>query len=107
MTKECRKALTEQFEQEHKGLPFDSIEKVMRQDIESWFSKRDKNIRLSYDTSLKGRPGQVSMTYSGVTKDAHFKVHIDGLFTSAGSSDNAPSYLKSLNLYVDKRDFTR
>lgn len=107
VTKECRKVLTELFEQKHKGIPFDSVEKVMRQEIESWFSRRDKNIKLSYDTSLKGRPGQISMTYLGVTKDAHFKIHVDSIFTLAGSSNNASSYLKSLNLNVDKRDFTR
>jgi len=32
---ECRKALTEQFEREHKGIPFGSVEKAMRQGIES------------------------------------------------------------------------
>ena len=105
--KECRKALTGRFEQEHKGIPFDSVEKVMRQEIESWFSKRDKNIRLSHDKSLNGRPGEILVTYSAATKDSHFKIHIDGLFTLAGSSNNAPSYLKSLDLRVDKRDFTR
>jgi UTP:GlnB (protein PII) uridylyltransferase len=79
----------------------------MRQEIESWFSKRDKNIRLSHDKSLNGRPGEILVIYSAATKDAHFKIHVDGLFTLAGSSDSAPSYLKSLDLRVDKRDFTR
>jgi lysine/ornithine N-monooxygenase len=107
VTKECRKAVSENFEQAHKGIPFDSVDKVMRQEIESWFSKRDKNIRLSHDRSLRGRPGEILVTYSGATKDAHFKIHVDGVFTLAGSSNNAPSYLKSLDLHVDKRDFTR
>lgn len=107
VTKECRRALTGRFEQEHKGIPFDSVERVMREEIESWFSKRDKNIRLSHDKSINGRPGEILVTYSGATKDAHFKIHVDSLFTLAGSSDNAPSYLKSLDLHVDKRDFTR
>ncbi len=106
-TKECRKALTEQFAQQHKGTPFDSVEKVLRQEIESWFSRRDDNIKLRHEKSLNGKPGEILVTYSGETKDAHFKIHVDSLFTLAGSSNNAPSYLKSLNLYVDKRDFTR
>lgn len=96
-----------QFEHEHKGIPFDSVEKVMRQAVEFWFAKRDKNITISYDKSLSGRLGEILLTYSGATKDAHFKIHVDGFFTLTSSSNNAPSYLKSLNLYVDKRDFTR
>lgn len=105
LTKERRKALTAQFEHEHKGIPFESVETVMRQAIESWFAKRDKNMTISHDKSLSGRPGEIFVTFSGVTKDVHFKIHVDSLFTLAGSSNNAPSYLKSLNLYVDKRDF--
>ena len=107
VTKECRKALTEQFEQEHKGIPFGSVEKIMRQGIESWFAKRDPNIKLSHEKSLNGRPGEILVTYSGSTKDSHFKLHVDGIFTLAGSSGGAPSYLKNLNVRVDKRDFTR
>jgi len=107
LTKECRKALTVKFEHEHKGISFDSIETIMRLDIESWFAKRDKNITISHDKSLSGRLGEILMTYSGMTKGAHFKIHVEGLFTLASSSNNAPSYLKNLNLYVDKRDFSK
>jgi hypothetical protein len=107
LTKECRKALTAKFQIEHKGIPFDSIETTMRQDIESWFAKRDKNIAISHDKSLKGRPGEILMTYSGVTKGAHFKIHVESLFTLSGSSPNSPAYLKNLNIYVDKREFMK
>lgn len=107
LTKECRKALTAQYEHEHKGIPFDSTETIMRQDIESWFAKRDKNITIKHDKSLSGRPGEILMIYSGATKGAHFKIHVDSLFTLVGSSINAPSYLRNLNLYVDKRDFKK
>ena len=107
LTKECRKALTIKFEHEHKGIHFDSIESTMQREIESWFVRRDKNIGITHDKSIKGRPGELHMTYSGVTKGAHFKVHVDSLFTLAGPSSNAPSYLKNLNLYVDKRDFIK
>jgi len=107
LTKECRKALTITFEHEYKGIPFDSIETTMKREIESWFSRRDKNISITHDKSLKGRPGELLMTYSGLTKGAHFRVHVESLFTLTGSSSNAPSYLKSLNLYVDKRDFMK
>jgi len=109
LTKECRKALTIKFEREHKGIPFDSIEAVMRREVESWFTMRDRNVKLSYTKSMIGRPGEILIIYSGATKDARFKIHLNGLFTLVGSSidSTASSYLKSLNMHVDKRDFTR
>ena len=107
LTRECRKALTVKFEREHKGIPFDSIEAVTRREVESWFAMRDRNVKLSYTKSMTGRPGEILVIYSGATKDARFKIHLSGLFTLVGSSSEASSYLKSLNLHVDKRDFTR
>jgi hypothetical protein len=107
VTKECRKALTEQFERKHKGIPFGSVEKVMREETESWFAKRDPNIKLSHEKSLNGRPGEILVTYSGSMKDVHFKIQLDSLFTLAGSSSEAPSYLKNLNVHAEKKDFTK
>jgi hypothetical protein len=107
LTKECRKVLTVQFQNKYKGVPFDSVEPTMRQEIESWFAKRDKNITVKHEKSMNGRPGELLVTYSGETKDAHFKFHVNSLFTLAGSSKNAPSYLRDMNIYVDKREFTR
>jgi UTP:GlnB (protein PII) uridylyltransferase len=107
LTKECRKVLTVQFQHKYKGVPFDSVEPTMRQEIESWFAKRDKNITVKHEKSMNGRPGELLVTYSGETKDAHFKFHVNSLFTLAGSSKNAPSYLRDMNIYVDKREFTR
>ena len=107
LTRECRKTLTAQFERAHKGMPFDSVEPAIRQEVESWFVKRDKNIVVKHEKSSTGRLGEILMTYSGTSKDAHFKFHVDGLFTLTGSSTKSPSYLKNLNVYVDKRDFTK
>ena len=106
LTKECRKVVTAKFQNENKGQPFKSVEPILRQEIESWFSRRDKNIAIKHEKSSSGRPGEILMTYAGKTKDASFKFHVDGLFTVSGSTD-APSYLKSMNIYVDKREFTR
>ena len=107
LARECRKALTMKFEREYKGMPFDSVEAVMRRELESWFTMRDRNVKLSYTKSVIGKPGEILFIYSGATKDAHFKIHINGLFTLVGSSSKASSYLRSLNLHIDKRDFTR
>jgi hypothetical protein len=105
--KECRKALTDKFGKEHKGIPFDSVEPTMRKEIESWFAGRDRNITIRHERSKLGRLGEISLSYLGESKDAHFKFQVDGQFTLAGVAPNAPSYLRTVNVYVDKRDFTK
>lgn len=107
LSKECRKALTAKFGQAYKGISFDSLEPTMRKEIESWFAERDRNISIKYEKSSTGKLGEILMTYAGTTKGAHFRFHVDGLFTVAGASSNAPSYVKNINVTVDKRDFTR
>ena len=107
LTKECRKALTAKFKREHNGLPFDSIEPVMRKEVESWFIIRDRHIELNHDESKVGKPGELFITYLGSTKETCFKIHINGLFQLAGSSSKSPSYIKSLNLNVDRREFNK
>ena len=47
------------------------------------------------------------MTYAGSNRDADFKFHVDALFTIVGSAPSSPSYLRSINVYVDKRDFAK
>ena len=107
LSKECRKTLTVQFERAHKGIMFNAVEPAMRNEIESWFSQRDKNIKIVHEKSSTGKPGEILMTYSGSNKDAHFKFRVDSVFTLAGAGPNAASYLKQVNVYVDKRDFTK
>ena len=107
LAKECRKAVTASFEQHHKGLSFDQVESTLRTEITSWFNERDRNLKVQHERSVTGRPGEIMMTYAGTTKDAHFKFHVDSVFALAGSTPASPSYLKSMNVYVDKRDFTK
>lgn len=107
LSKECRKALTAKFGQEYRGISFDSVETTMRKEIESWFAERDKNISIKHEKSGTGKPGEIMISYAGANKDAHFKFHIDGVFTLAGATSNSPAYVKNINVTVDKRDFTR
>jgi hypothetical protein len=107
LSRECRKALTDKFAKEHKGMPFDSIEPTMRKEIESWFAGRDRNITIRHEGSKLGRPGEISLSYAAENKGAHFKFQVDSQFTLAGTGSNAPSYIKAVNVYVDKRDFTK
>jgi lysine/ornithine N-monooxygenase len=107
LSRESRKALTAKFGQAYKGMPFSSIEPTMRKEIETWFSERDKNITIKHESSTTGKPGEIMITYSGANKDAHFKFRVDGQFTVTGSTPDAPTYLKNINIAVDKRDFTK
>ena len=107
LTKECRKGITSSFEQHHKGLSFDKVEPTLRMEVTDWFKERDRNVKIQHERSVTGRPGEVMMIYTGTNKDAHFKFHVDSVFTLAGSAPDSPSYLKSMNVYVDKRDFTK
>jgi len=107
LSRECRKALTAKFGAEYRGISFDQVEPAMRREIESWFPERDRNITIKHERSSTGKPGEVMMTYSGANKDAHFKFHVDSQFVTTGSTANAASYLKNINVTVDKREFTR
>jgi len=107
LTRECRKVLTLKFEREYKGTPFDSIEALVKKETESWFTMRDKNIKLSYVNTMIEKHGELRITYLGSTKDAHFKIHINCLFTVVNTAGNTASYLKNLNLTIDKREFTK
>lgn len=107
LSRECRKALTDSFGKEHKGIPFDAVEPTMRKEIESWFAGRDRNITVKHEASNRGRPGEISMAYSGMNKDAHFRFRVEAQFTLAGAESNSPTYLKNINVYVDKRDFSK
>ncbi len=106
LSRECRKALTSSFEK-NKGMPFDTVEPTMRKEIESWFAGRDKNISVKFEKSSGGRPGEIQMTFSGSNRGAHFKFTVDAIFTLTGQTVNSPSYLKSINVNVDKRDFLK
>ena len=107
LAKECRRGVGMSFEQHHKGLSFDQVEPTLRKEITSWFSERDRNLKVQHEKSSIGRPGEIMMTYTGVSKDARFKFRVDSIFTLAGSAPASPSYLRSLNVYVDKRDFSK
>jgi len=107
ISKECRKGLAASFEQHHKGLSFDQVESTLRAEISAWFKERDRNLKIQHERSVTGRPGEIMMTYIGANKDARFKFHVDSVFTLAGSAAASPSYLKSMNVYVDKREFTK
>jgi len=48
----------------------------------------------------------VRTSFIGESKKARFKLHADAVFTLTGATAESPSYLRELNVTVDKRPFT-
>lgn len=106
LARESRKALTLEFNQEHKGVPFSTTPQILRDSLLSWFSHRDKNLKLAVETTNSARLGEVRAVFTAETKKVRFKVNVDAKFTLAGGSIESPSYLKELNVTIDKRAFS-
>ncbi len=106
VAKESRRALTAEFNQQHKGIPFSKASQVLQDSLLAWFSKRDKNLKLVAEQSNSEKPGELRAVFVGESKKVRFKLHADATFALAGSAADSPSYLKELNVSVDKRAFT-
>ncbi len=106
VSKESRKALTGEFNQEHKGIAFSAVSPLLRDSLLDWFSRRDKNLKITHETTTKGRMGEVRMVFQGETRKVRFKVHLHATFIVNGQSEESPSFLKELNVSVDPREFS-
>jgi hypothetical protein len=106
VAKESRKALTTEFNQQHKGVPFSKAPEILRDSLLSWFGRRDKNLKMVYEQSSSGTPGEVRTVFVGESKKVRFKLHADATFTLAGKDGEAPAYLKELNVTIDRRAYT-
>src|SRR5213080_1332676 len=106
LAKESRKALTLEFNQKHKGTPFNTTPKLLSESLLAWFWRRDKNLKLTAAKAEISKLGEVRTSFIAESKKARFKLHADAIFTLAGATAESPSYLKELNVTVDKRAFT-
>ncbi len=106
VAKESRKALTLEFNQKHKGIPFNATPKLLSDSLLAWFLRRDKNLKLKAEAADSSRLGEVRTSFIGESKKARFRLHADAVFTLAGATAESQSYLKELNVTVDKRAFT-
>ncbi len=106
VSKESRKALTGEFNQKHKGVSFSAASPLLRQSLIDWFSRRDSNLKVTHETTSKGKLGEVRMVFLGETKKVRFKVHLHATFTVNGQSEESPSFLREVNVFVDPREFS-
>lgn len=106
VSKESRKALTSEFNQDHKGVALSDAGPLLRQSLLDWFSRRDQNLKITHESTSKGRLGEVRMVFQGETKKVRFKVHLHATFTVNGKSEESPSFLREVNVFVDPREFS-
>src|SRR5467141_2199280 len=105
VAKESRKALTLEFNEKHKGIPFNTTGRILRDSLVAWFGRRDKNLRISPETVNSANLGEVRAVLRGETKKVRFKVRADATFSVAGGSAGSPSYLKELNVSIDRHSY--
>lgn len=101
IAKESRKALTLEFNQKHKGIPFNTVPKILQESLLAWFTKRDKNVRVT-PRSVNTKPGEVRAVFTGEAKNVRFDIHADAMFKMTSEADAAPCYLKELNVTISK-----
>jgi hypothetical protein len=106
VAKESRRALTVEFNQQRKGLPFSKASQVLNDSLLTWFKKRDTNLKVTYEQTSSSKPGEIRAVFVGESKKVRFKIHADAIFTLAGGAAESPSYLKELNVTIDRRAFT-
>jgi hypothetical protein len=103
VAKESRKALTLEFNEKHKGIPFNTASQILRDSLIAWFGRRDKNLRIKAESATSAKLGEVRAVFAGETKSVHFKVRADATFSVAGGLADSPSYLKELNVSIDRK----
>ncbi len=102
IAKESRKALTLEFSQKHKGIPFNTVPKILQDSLLAWFARRDKNVKVTPGPTNTGRPGEVRAVFNGEAKRVQFEIHADAMFTMTGGSPESPCYLKELNVTIHR-----
>ena len=102
VAKESRKALTAEFNEKHKGIPYNQTAKVLQDSLVAWFVRRDKNLKITPESANSDKQGQVRTVFAGESKRVRFKVRADATFTLSGTSDESPCYLKQMNVSIDK-----
>ena len=112
LTKECAKFLLDDYNKSHKKFESANIHSEIALDIKGWFDRRDKNIKLTFDSAsiTRSTPIQSHMKFNGSTKDADFVLSCSlGVFTppSYAPVGKSTSFLKTLAITADKASFAK
>src|SRR5439155_22146893 len=67
VAKESRKALTLEFNEKHKGIPFNKTGYILCDSLISWFGRRDKNINIIAESVNIAKQGELRAVFGGET----------------------------------------
>ncbi len=109
LTKECAKALIEEFNSTHRKFQPESYSKEVGNSVLQRFSKRDKNLKLDVDTVRNSdQPNVARIGFKGSTKDADFSFSgTVGTFVVPLIDGRTMSFVKTLVFSVDKTNFSK
>src|SRR5207253_9774521 len=65
VAKESRKALTLEFNEKHKGIPFNKTGPILRDSRIAWFGRRDKNLKIIAESVNSARLGEIRAVFGG------------------------------------------
>src|SRR6266699_306776 len=88
VAKESRKALTLEFNEKHKGIPFNKTGHILRDSLIAWFGRRDKNLKIIAESVNSAKLGEVRAVFGGETKIVRFKVRADATFVPWNQSSH-------------------
>ncbi len=110
LTKECAKALVDEFNATHRKFQQDTLAHDVSSDIVRWFEKRDRNVKLIADSNaaISQQPNIAHMKFKGSTKDTEFTITGTVTTFTVPSGQGSPiSFAKTLVFSVDKTNFAR
>src|SRR5207245_4649990 len=73
VAKESRKALTLEFNEKHKGIPFNKTGHILRDSLIAWFGRRDKNLKIIAESVNSAKLVEVRAGLGGETKKRPFQ----------------------------------
>src|SRR5438309_9742914 len=85
VAKESRKALTLEFNEEHKGIPFNKTGHIRRDSLIACFDRRDKNLNIIAESVNSAKLGEVRDALGGGTKNVRAKVRAAPTFQLDGA----------------------
>ncbi len=100
VAKEARKALIAEFNQKHKGIPFNTTPQLLRDSLLAWYTRRDPNLKVTPESIHSATLGEVRATFRAEAKKVGFKINAYAKFTLTGGSNESPCYLKELNVTI-------
>src|SRR6266567_1678919 len=69
VAKESRKALTLEFNEKHKAIPFNKAGDMLRDSLIAWFGRRDKNLKILAESGNSAKLGEGRAVFRGETKN--------------------------------------